>query len=61
MDLKKTDLEKQRLERNADLVRRMKLGESLALIPTDQTFFPPRPSLKKDLKAINRLYTPTDE
>lgn len=59
--LKKTDLEKRRAERNADLVRRMRRGESLALIPTDQTFFPPRPMCKKDLKLMRKLYTPTDE
>ena len=45
-----------RMKENADLVRRMKDGQSLSRIPQSATFFPPRPVIEKDKEAQNRLY-----
>lgn len=50
-----TDVEKRRKLKNEDLVHRMREGESLALLPQTATFFPPRPIIKKDTKALRDL------
>ena len=45
-----------RAEHNRQLLEKMRKGESLALIPTQATWFPPRPIIQKDQKAMGRLY-----
>lgn len=49
-------LEQQRQRLNRDLVKRMRNGESLTRMSADDTHFPPRPSIKKDPKALKFLY-----
>ncbi len=49
------DANKRRKFKNEDLIHRMREGESLALIPSQATFFQPRPIIKKDLKALQAL------
>lgn len=50
------DIERKRKQRNAELIRKMKAGESLASIDLQQSWFPNRPVLPKDKDAINKLY-----
>lgn len=50
-----------RLRDNADLIRRMKAGESLARIPQSATFFQPRAIVEKDKKAITAIFTNKDK
>lgn len=45
-----------RHERNSDLIRRMKNGESLTSYDSSASWFPPRPTIQKDEKAQKRLY-----
>lgn len=55
-DFQKRMAEKRR-ERNKDLIDKVKNGEIIpAAISTQSLFFPPRPIIKKDSKAIHRLY-----
>lgn len=49
-------LEQQRQRLNRDLVKRMRNGESLTRMSADATHFPPRPTIKKDPKALTFLY-----
>jgi hypothetical protein len=51
----KTDPKKRALE-NADLIRRMLAGESLALVPSQATWWQPRPTIKKDRAALDLLH-----
>jgi len=46
---------KQRIENNQDILRRMKGGDSLQY-NASLTWFPPRPQLKKDSKLVKELY-----
>jgi hypothetical protein len=53
------DLDKKRRERNISLVQRMKRGEDLMNSAKEDTYFPPRPMIKKDLEVMNKLYKKT--
>lgn len=46
----KTKEEQERNKRNKDLVQRFKRGESLASVPPEATWFPPRPNLTPHIK-----------
>ncbi len=48
--------DKIRRERNAELLRRMKNGEVLTSYESAASWFPPRPIIEKDRRAIERLY-----
>lgn len=48
--------EERRKKENADLVERMKKGESLARCRPEDTWFQPRPIIKKDPDALKQLY-----
>ncbi len=48
--------EERRAKENADLVDRMKRGESLARCSPTDTWFQPRPIIKKDPVEIKKLY-----
>lgn len=45
-----------RARENADLIRRMKAGESLALVESKATWWPPRALTVKDPDEIARVY-----
>ncbi len=45
-----------RQERNSELVRRMRGGDSLTSFDSQSSWFPPRPTIEKDQSAIKRLY-----
>jgi len=49
-----------RKQRNLDILRRMRRGDSLRLIDPQLTWFPPRPHIKKDPIAILKLYPGID-
>lgn len=48
--------EKQRRLHNRKILAKMKKGESLAKVNPMLTWYPPRPTVKKDRFAINKLY-----
>lgn len=56
----KSDQKQARLQKNNDLIRRMRSGEDLRVMTPDQTFFPPRPVIKKDAQLMLRLYGKPD-
>lgn len=41
---------------NASILRRLQRGESLANVPPEATWFPPRPLLSKNKEDIEKLY-----
>lgn len=45
-----------RREHNQDLIRRMRNGESLTSFDSQASWYPPRPTITKDPKAIAKLY-----
>ncbi len=45
-----------RRERNSELVRRMRSGESLSSFNAFSSWYPPRPVIEKDSEALHRLY-----
>ena len=45
-----------RRERNSDLIRRMRNGESLTSYDSAASWFPPRPVIEKDKNAMSQLY-----
>ena len=45
-----------RRERNAELLRRMRNGDSLTSYDSAASWFPPRPIIEKDEKAMQQLY-----
>lgn len=45
-----------RRRHNRDVLRRMHRGDPLQNMDPGSTWFPPRPSIKKDWEAISRLY-----
>lgn len=47
---------KLRDERNAELLRRMRNGESMTSFSSASSWFPPRPVIEKDAKEVARLY-----
>lgn len=60
MDRKKA-IEEKIKEANKNLIKRMRNGESLQLMPNEMTFFPPRPLCKKDKKAMAKCYNLPEE
>lgn len=56
-----TKAEDERKKKNADLVARMKNGESLALYDATATWFQPRPMIKKDDKAVAKIFKKADD
>ena len=53
---KNVDRDQLRKQRNEQLLRRMKAGESLWSYDSKASWFPPRPVIEKDPEAIKRLY-----
>ena len=55
-----TDVKKQKEEarkkKNADLLRRMRAGESLTSFDSHSSWYPVRPKMEKDQKEIDRLF-----
>lgn len=49
-----TDAERRRAE-NAEIIRKMRAGESLAMVDTRATWWPPRPKIEKDKALIARV------
>jgi hypothetical protein len=45
-----------RKERNSDVIRRMKNGDQLSSFNSYSSWFPPRPIIEKDAKAVKELY-----
>jgi len=45
-----------RRKRNEEILEKFFKGESLAKVPPQATWFPPRPIIKKDHKEMARLY-----
>lgn len=45
-----------RKRHNEDLIRRMHNGEALCTFDSKDSWFPPRPIVKKDKKEVERLY-----
>ncbi len=45
---------------NREIIERMKSGDTLQRYSTQSSWFPPRPVIKKDLKAIETLYRHKD-
>ena len=51
-----TKVQSLREERNADVIRRMKGGDQLSSFNSYSSWFPPRPIIEKDKKAVKSLY-----
>ena len=51
----------QREQRNLDLVRRMRRGESLSSFDRSLSWFPPRPIIKKNQKDLSKLSKKVNE
>jgi len=49
-------LRQKRKSHNEDIVKRMREGDSLSSFSTEKSWFPDRPTIKKDKEAIERLY-----
>jgi hypothetical protein len=45
-----------RRQHNADLLRRMRSGDSLTTFDSKSSWFPPRPVIKKDVNEMARVY-----
>ena len=56
-----TKAEDERKNKNADLIARMKNGESLALYDATATWFQPRGLIKKDGKEVDRIFKKADD
>ena len=53
----KQKIEQDRKRRNAELTRKVKAGERIdPLVSQDATHFPPRPVIKKDKREMARIY-----
>jgi hypothetical protein len=52
-------IRQRREKENRDLIERMKRGEPLNRLPPEATWFPPRPSIAKNKKDIERVYSST--
>lgn len=55
------NVEVMRRQHNDDLLRRMRSGEALWSFDSNASWFPERPKIKKDPKALARLYGTADE
>ena len=47
---------RKRKEKNDEILRKLKAGESLSLSQVRDSWFPPRPKIKKDTEAMRKLY-----
>jgi hypothetical protein len=45
-----------RKQENAELVARMKAGDDLSAFNPEESWFPVRPKIKKDLREIQRIH-----
>ena len=54
--MKEKSLKFSRKKRNAEIIEKMKRGESLKLYDNSASWFPPRPTIPKDPEAIAKLY-----
>jgi len=52
--------ERSRQNHNEDLIRRMRDGEPLTSFDSTSSWYPPRPIIKKDPKALQALYGKKD-
>ena len=53
----KEKIKKQRQRHNAELIQKMRDGESLTSFDAMSSWFPPRPTIEKDKRAIEKLYS----
>jgi len=53
--------EKKRKEKNEEILERMRQGDPLCDFDKMESFYPIRPTIKKDKKAIRKLYRQEDE
>lgn len=53
-------IRKLRKRHNHDLIKRMREGDPLKGFDNQSSWFPPRPVIKKDEKAIAKLYKSPD-
>ncbi len=53
-----TDL---RSKHNQDILRRMRSGEPLMSFDSRDSWYPPRPTIKKDEREVQRLYRRDDD
>ena len=58
--MNKSKISVQRKKHNEDLINRMKQGESLQNQTAADSWFPPRPVIKKDSAALKELYLPSE-
>jgi hypothetical protein len=56
MDDKKAKEEAKRARENEELIKRMHAGESLTRFDSSTSWFPPRPIIEKDKKALDFLH-----
>jgi hypothetical protein len=56
--MKSSKVSVQRKKHNEDLINRMKQGESLQSQSASDSWFPPRPVIKKNSAALRELYVP---
>jgi hypothetical protein len=52
----RTSQDRLRVDRNRELIRRMNAGENLNSFSSASSWFPPRPIIEKDPKALAQLY-----
>ena len=50
-----------RKERNQEILRKMRAGESLSSFDSQASWFPERPKIEKNLEAIQKLYGSSKE
>jgi hypothetical protein len=55
-DLNKRSSNDIRRQHNADLIRRMRSGDSLTSFDSKASWYPPRPIIKKDTREMERVY-----
>jgi len=56
MSIQKKSQNSLRRDRNSELLRRMRNGDSLTSYDSAASWFPPRPIIEKDEKALKQLY-----
>jgi hypothetical protein len=56
MKTKQSCNKNQRKQHNLELIRRMRSGDSLCSYNSTDSWFPPRPMVKKDKDAMAKLY-----
>lgn len=56
MNEDKKDLAKLRQDRNQDVLRKMKAGESLSSFDSMRSWYPERPPIEKDQEMVKRLF-----